>query len=332
METNIEILDCTLRDGSYTIDFSFTKEQTLRIAKGLYELGFSYIEVGHGLGLGASIPSIGIAAETDEDYIRTAKMAAPDGKIAVFFIPTIGKTEDIQRAKEAGLDVIRIGTNITEYRLGKEAIAFAKKNGLEVSWNLMKSYVVSPAEFKKIAGEVAKMGADTVVFVDSAGCMFPEDLKKYLFDLKDYIGSSSIGFHGHNNLGLVNANILEAVKWGARVIDTSMGGMGRSAGNAQTEILTYMLQKLGCMKQVDLFKLMDFTNREVIPIMIEKQGVSTVDIACGMSSFHSSFIEKVIPIAAKYHIQVEKLIVSVGAHNQVQVTEDLVEKIAKSLT
>ena len=48
------LLDCTLRDGSYENNFGFTKNDTINICKSLEKAGVKYIEIGHGLGLGAS--------------------------------------------------------------------------------------------------------------------------------------------------------------------------------------------------------------------------------------------------------------------------------------
>ena len=45
-----DILEVTLRDGSYLIDFQFTAEDTANIASALENVGFRWIEVGHGLG------------------------------------------------------------------------------------------------------------------------------------------------------------------------------------------------------------------------------------------------------------------------------------------
>lgn len=327
MDNQIKILECTLRDGSYTIDFSFTKEDTYRIVKGLYDLGFEYIEVGHGLGLGVKDHNI-IAKESDETYIEYAKKAAPAAKIASFFIPTVGKLDDIRRAKEAGLDILRIGTNISEYNFGKEAIKLAKNLDLQISWNLMKSYTVPPKEFCRISREVSEMGADVIVMVDSTGCMLPDDVRDYLYNMKENIGNAEIGFHCHNNLGLANANVLEAIKWGAAVIDTTISGMGRSAGNAQTEIIVHLLQKQGYMKNLDIFDIMEFANNVVVPLMKYGQGVNTIDIACGIGAFHSSFMEIAERVAKKHNVQLEKLIVSVGRISGTRITEGLVEQVA----
>ena len=105
----INIVENTLRDGSYVIDFQFSKEQTADIVAGIDQLGFEYIEVGHGLGLGAwNNPKTGLAKENDQDYIIAARNAAPNAKIGVFFIPDIGTKDDIQKAVDNGIDFIRI--------------------------------------------------------------------------------------------------------------------------------------------------------------------------------------------------------------------------------
>ena len=51
----ITILETTLRDGSYAVNYSFTSLDTSIICKRLEEAGFEFIEIGHGAGLRASI-------------------------------------------------------------------------------------------------------------------------------------------------------------------------------------------------------------------------------------------------------------------------------------
>jgi len=174
----ITILENTLRDGSYPINFQFDRKQTGDITRGLASLGFDYIEVGHGLGLGAwNNPKIGLAKENDVTYIQAAKKAAPNAKITVFFIPGIGTEEDIDKAVETGISFLRIGTNIDTYNKAKYYAEYAKKKGLMVAVNLMKSYSVKSYEFTKIAIEIDKWQvADLIYLVDSAGCMLPNEV------------------------------------------------------------------------------------------------------------------------------------------------------------
>ena len=56
---NPTILETTLRDGSYVLNFQFTVADTSEICRELDSLGFELIEVGHGVGLGASEAGMG---------------------------------------------------------------------------------------------------------------------------------------------------------------------------------------------------------------------------------------------------------------------------------
>ena len=76
----INILETTLRDGSYAINFSFTPADTAVISRALEEAGFEYIEVGHGVGLNASNCDYGRAVATDEEYMIAAKNALKKAK------------------------------------------------------------------------------------------------------------------------------------------------------------------------------------------------------------------------------------------------------------
>lgn len=103
-----KILECTLRDGSYVIDFQFNVDDTFRIAHRLDELGFPYIEVGHGIGLGASERGMGVAAATDEEYMMAARDAVTRGKWGMFCIPGIAKLSHLDLAAQYGMGFVRV--------------------------------------------------------------------------------------------------------------------------------------------------------------------------------------------------------------------------------
>ena len=63
----------------------------------------------------------------------------------------------------------------------------------------------------------------------------------------------AFGFHGHNNLGLANSNVIIALKKGAKIVDTSLQGFGRSSGNASTEHIVMILMRLGIDLEIDIF-------------------------------------------------------------------------------
>ncbi|MGH6955026.1 MAG: 4-hydroxy-2-oxovalerate aldolase, partial [Alphaproteobacteria bacterium] len=169
----VEIIDCTLRDGSYVADFQFTARDTESICRGLARAGIRMIEVGHGLGLGASRAGHGKARESDEAYLEAARAGAGGAKVGAFFIPGIGSAEDIAAARRRGLDFIRIGADVTRIESAREHVARARTLGLEVSLNMMKSYAVDLAGMVSVAAAIRGYGASIVTVVDSAGCMLP---------------------------------------------------------------------------------------------------------------------------------------------------------------
>jgi len=325
----VNILDCTLRDGSYIIDYQFTIEDTYMISLGLERAGFRLIEVGHGTGLGSSRAGKGRACATDEEYLQAARAAlrGSDAKFGMFFIPGIGKMEELQMAADYGMNFVRIGTNITEIEQAKPYIEKAKALGLMVSSNLMKSYAVSADEFIRRAKLADEFGADVITIVDSAGGMLPDDVREYVLRLSDAT-DKQVGFHGHNNLQLAIINTLEAIKAGATVVDSSLQGMGRSAGNAQTEVLVMVLAKLGYHTGIDLFKTMDIGKRLIRPAMSRDQGVDDISLVSGIAQFHSSFSQIIYAAAQKYELDPRVLIMEVSKVNRINVTPELAEKIA----
>ena len=327
----IDILECTLRDGSYAINYQFTAEDTAKIALALESVGFKYIEIGHGVGMNASSCK-GRAAETDEVYLKTAQKVLTKAKYGMFFIPGIGRKKDLDLAAKYGMSFVRVGTNVTEAEQAEKYIKYAKKIGMMVSSNLMKSYVLPPKKFAQKAKLVEKFGADTVVLVDSAGGMLPVNIKEYIKAVKKVGVKAKIGFHGHNNFSLAIANILMAIECGASVVDSTLMGIGRSAGNAPTEILVTVLKKMGYQLNIDIFKTMDSAEKLIKPLMKKCKGIDSIAITSGYAEFHSSFFEIISKTAKKYHLDPRKLIVSVCEKEKVNVTEKLVIKIGKKLT
>jgi 4-hydroxy-2-oxovalerate aldolase len=324
-----DILEVTLRDGSYLIDFQFTAEDTATIAAALESIGFRWIEVGHGLGLNASQSGKGTAAATDEEYMEAAAQALQHAKWGMFFIPGIGREEDIRLAARYGMSFIRVGTNVTETAQAEPYIALAKELGLIVSYNAMKSYAVSPAEFGAVVAKVHEWGADIACLVDSAGSMDPDSVAAYLRAAKTE-SASPLGYHGHDNLSLAMANTLRAIEEGAVLVDSSLQGMGRSAGNAVTEVLVAILQRRGALAHINLNAAMD-VGQGLIQPLLGKRGVDPMAVTGGLAKFHSSFTGKVQHYARKHDIDVRDLIVRLGQEDQVSAPDELLERLSHEL-
>lgn len=325
----IEILECTLRDASYPISYQFTTEDTALLCRGLYNSGFSRIEIGHGLGLGASGKKYGFAAATDEAYAAAASAVLPNGYFGFFAIPGIANLKSIDTISKYKGGFIRIGTDVKESSNAESYIKYAKDLGLEVSSNLMKTYSASVNEVVDRSMQLQEWGADIISVVDSAGGMLGDSVAEYISKMVK-AGVLKVGFHGHNNLQLAVSNSLIAINNGAKIVDSTLRGMGRSSGNAQTEALVLCLERMGYKTGINITSMLNISEQIIAPIC-KGRGSDNIEVVSGYSLFHSGYQNLVEKIAAQENIDVRKLIIETGDGNGSIVNEENVTKIAKSI-
>ena len=324
-----QIMDVTLRDGSYAINFQFSEHDTRKIGRVLEQSGIPFVEIGHGQGLNASNYKNGIALCTDEEYLASAQEAYQTCKYGMFCIPGLARLGDLDLLKKYGASFVRIGSNVDKVETTEAYIKHAKDLGLMVAANYMKSYTATEAEFEACVKKSMSYGVDYVYIVDSAGCMLPEDIKKY-YDVVKRINGPKVGFHGHNNLGLANSNSLYAAEIGFDLIDCSLQGLGRGAGNASTELLVALLEMKYGVDIYDEKKLVQFGEEYVNPL-VRNSGLYGLDVYCGIAGFHSSYMKYIHRYAAKYSVNPYDLIVEYCKYDKINMDKAKLEEIAKSL-
>lgn len=325
-----KILETTLRDGSYVLNFQFTASDTAIIASKLEEAGFDLIEIGHGVGLGASEAGMGQAAETDEAYLKAAADSLKKAQWGMFCIPGVASLDHVDLAAQYGMKFIRIGTNVTEVEDSQPFIERAKKYGMFVCANFMKSYALEPLEFAQQAKRSQDYGADVVYIVDSAGGMLTREMEGYFKAIRD-VCDIAIGFHGHDNLGLSVANAVRAYELGADIIDTSLQGLGRSAGNTPTEVFIAVLERMGVRMGYNPLDIMDIGEKYIKPL-IKRIGHSSIDVITGYAQFHSSYMGIIREFSSKYRVDPRKLIISLCEKDKINAPRELVELIAQQLS
>lgn len=329
MKDKVKILDTTLRDGSYAINFSFTAKDTMLICKKLEEAGINLIEIGHGVGLNASNSGLGRSIQTDEEYMEAAQNALHSAKYGMFCIPKIAKLRDIDTCAEHNMGFIRIGTDVTKVEESREYVKLAKDHGMYVTANYMKSYAIDEEKFAQKVKVSEKYGVDMVYIVDSAGGMFPEDIRRYFNAIRE-VSDIPLGFHGHNNLGMAISNTLTAIELGIQLVDSSLQGLGRSSGNACTEMLVLALNKKGYKTGINYQKILDLGHDHIRKLIVH-DGKTPLDIISGYADFHSSYMPKILEYSSKYEINPISLIVEISKKNKVNPDDALVERLAMKL-
>jgi 4-hydroxy-2-oxovalerate aldolase len=325
-----QILECTLRDGSYAVNYRFTYDDTALLCRLLSGLGFKFIEIGHGMGIGASRKGKGKMPGTDAEVVSVARANAGDSSIGMFCIPGIAEISDLKDMRDAGLDFVRIGCDAEDLELALPYLEAARKNNLHTFINFMKSYTISPDDFAAKARRAVDAGAEVVYLVDSAGCMLPSDIGRYFERLAD-IKDIKTGFHGHNNLHLAVANSLKAIECGANFADTTLYGIGRNAGNASTEVMVAIMKMMGMKLDIEVFDVMEVVDRYILPIMKHFQMYDMLSVTMGYGRFHSGFYPLVKKVADSSGVDVRRLVFLAGRRNPAKISEDELRRYSEEL-
>ena len=330
MTKEVTVLEVALRDGSHAIQHQYTVEQVVEVTKGLNQAKVPYVEVSHGDGIGGSSVQYGMSKVNDIELIRAAKEVSDFSKISVLLLPGIGTVEDLKEAREAGADMVRIATHVTEADVSRQHIVNAKEMGMEVVGFLMMAHMASPEKILEQAQLMESYGADIVYATDSAGALLPHEVTERIELLVKEL-NVPVGFHAHNNLGLAMANTLAAAEAGATFLDGSARALGAGAGNTQTEVMAAVLDKAGYETGIDIFKLMDVAEDLIAPVIETPQIIDRDSLTLGYAGVYSSFKLFAQREGVRYGIDSRDILMELGRQGVVGGQEDMVADVASAM-
>lgn len=324
------ITDSSLRDGSHPMRHQFTVDHVRAVAQALDEAGVPVIEVSHGDGLGGSSVQYGFSRVDERDLIAEARGACSRSRIAVLLIPGIGTQKDLREAARRGASIVRIATQCTEADVSEQHFGLAKELGLEAIGFLMMAHTRPPDALVEQARLMERYGADCVYVVDSAGAMLPRDAAERVSALVAAL-HCQVGFHAHNNLGLAIGNSLAAIEAGAAQIDGCLRGLGAGAGNAPTEVLAAVLDKLGLNGGLDALKLSDAAENVLAPLMPFQPIPNRDAIAIGYAGVYSTFLLPARKAGARFGVDPRDILIELGRRKAMAGQEDWVIDVAQDL-
>ena len=250
-----KLLDCTLRDGAYLIDKRFGDTSIHGIIKGLVDTGIELIEIGflqdEGFGEGKTVYKNGKDAEKFVPKDKKGSLFTVLADYSRYSIKNLdeytGKSFDAVRAcffKKERYDVIDFCKEVKRkgYKLFVQPVDILGYTDVEL------------IEFIELVNSIEPY---CLSIVDTFGSMYVEDLRR-IYELINHnlVKDCKIGFHSHNNMQMSSALSQEFLRmtYGQRkvVVDATISGMGRGAGNTPTELVAqYMVSKLGYTYDID---------------------------------------------------------------------------------
>lgn len=260
MGKKIELLDCTLRDGAYIVDSQFGMPAIKGIVKKMQDANIDIIECGW---LKNNLHREGSSFFHVPDDLRPYLTEKSERSIYAVMIDwdryALG---DLPNYDGETIDAIRVVFPPEKYKEGIAVGKVIKEKGYQVFCQAANTLAYSNEELVNLAEEINSLHPSAVSVVDTFGAMYESDLERIVRILDQNLAKGiKLGFHSHNNQQLSFALTMYFVKiFRDRdrniIVDASLCGMGRGAGNATTELTANFLNT-SCHCNYDMNMIMD---------------------------------------------------------------------------
>ena len=243
-----KLLDCTLRDGGYVNDWNFGHDNIIEVFERLVSAGIEFIEIGFLDERRKFDINRTIMPNTESANKIFAGIDKKNAAVLAMIDYGTCNLKNIQPAAETFIDGIRV---IFKENLMYDALDFCKKLkdlGYLVFAQMVSVTTYTDEKLKEYAFQTNKIMPFATSMVDTYGLLDDEQLRHIFSVLDKYLDPQiKEGFHAHNNfqLGYANAkSFLEVNTKRDILVDGTLYGMGKSAGNAPIELLMmYMNEK-----------------------------------------------------------------------------------------
>ncbi|MEI6890765.1 MAG: aldolase catalytic domain-containing protein [Pontiella sp.] len=265
-DPNLKVVDCTVRDGGLCNNHQFAEGFFKNVYTTCIAGGIDYMEVGYKADKKLfSGSGCGPWKYTDEEDLRR-EVGDNDSPLKLCMMADTGRTNpaDILPKSESVIDLVRVATYIHQIPAALELVKDAKNKGYEVALNLMAVSTVPDFELDNGLDVVAEVPEiDFLYVVDSFGSLYHEQVGDLIERYKKT--GKILGIHAHNNQQLAYANTIYAAINGVKMLDTTMMGMGRGAGNCPTELMVGFLKN----PKFNLRPILDFVQNTMFPLSQE---------------------------------------------------------------
>ncbi len=285
----VQITDCTIRDGGYLLNKNSDPKFVRGIMKGLADAGIDFVESGF---LQTKVNGETIVYHNAAEATRHFPDDVKNTEFIGFCDNSRYSPDHLEPYSGKSFKWMRISFGKHEIDGAVSFCQKAQEKGYTVQFNPMDAISYSADEWESLVSKVNTILPGSFSIVDTFGAMHLSDLANIFKRTDKKLDKSvKIGLHAHNNLGLASAlaetMVMLSQETGRDVIvDGSLYGMGRGAGNASTELVADYVNK-NCGGGYDIATLLDTIDTFIIPITGSvKWGYDLPMYICGTEHAH----------------------------------------------
>ena len=265
----IKVMDCTVRDGGLMNNWQFSDDFVRAVYQACVKAGIDYMEIGYKSSESAfSRDEVGPWKFCDDKDLRRV-VGSNKTTLKLSAMADIGRIDpgDIPPAKDSVIDMLRVACYVHQIDKGISLAEHCIDKGYEVCINLMAVSKVNEMDLDQALLDISKSRVPIFYLVDSFGSMYCENIQHLVQKYRKALPDKTLGIHAHNNMQLAMSNTITGIIENCNMLDATLLGMGRGAGNCPIEILIAFLKN----PKYRLLPLLDVIQNQIHPLQQEIQ-------------------------------------------------------------
>ncbi len=328
----IKVLDCTLRDGGYMNNWKFSNEQIHKIIDALVSSNVDIIECGYlddkkGTSFDSTLfESINVF----DNLLNKRNEAIECQKVLMINYGDYDVKKLISKSKTS-IDGIRLAFH--KDKLDEVLVVGAKiiELGYKLYFQPMVTKNYSDLEFLSMIKKVNKLKPYAFYIVDSFGSMTLDEFNKYLVLVQSNLDKNiALGYHSHNNMQLAFSNAIDMCNANLKrdiFIDSSIYGIGRGAGNLNTELIIDYLNK-EFQSNYNTLPLLEIIDEYLSSLMDQNPwGFSPAQFLSASYNCHPNYASFLINQNTNHIVSIQKILNKLPNDKKNSFNKDLIKKL-----